>query len=136
MVSETMRVLGAASSSITAFGIVGRVAIVDDRSDHPRVAGAVGFLEQQRVQPVLGGHHLGHLAVGRHHADPADAPVFGESHLQQAVDVHRLMRAVEAADPEMHYADADLVAVIVRLVDRLSRANVALSSFMTPSPLT
>ena len=99
-------------------GIVGRVAVVDDRADHPGVAGAVGVLEQQGVQAVLRGHHVGHLAVGGHDADPADAPVFGEAHLQEAVDVHRLVRAVEAADAEMHYADADLVAVVARLVDR------------------
>ena len=118
MVSEMIRVLGAASSSIDRLGIVGRVAVVDDRADHPGVAAAVGILQQQRVQPVLGGHHVGHLAVGRHDADAADAPVLGEPHLQQAVDVHRLVRTVKAADSEMHYADADFVAVVARLVDR------------------
>ena len=96
-------------------GVVGRVAVVDDRADHPGVAAAVGVLQQQRVQPVLGGQHVGHLAVGRHDADTADAPVVGEPLLQQAVDVHRLMRAVKAADAEMHYADADLVTVVAWL---------------------
>src|SRR5262249_17315284 len=64
------------------------------------------------------GHHIGHLAVGGQHADPADAPPLGQPRLQQPVDVHRLVCAVKAPDPEMHYADTDLVAVIARLIDR------------------
>ena len=46
------------------------------------------------------------------------------SQLEQAVDVHRLVRAVEAADAEMHDADTDLVAVIARLGDRDSRQRL------------
>ena len=59
----------------------------------------------------------------------------GQAHLQQSVDVHRLVRAVEAADPEMHYADTDLVAVVARLAIGIC-ANVELFSFMTRPPPT
>ena len=119
MVSETMRVLGAASSSIDGFGVVRRVAVVDDRPDDARVAAAVGVFEDQRVETVLGVQHVVHPAVDGQHADAADAPLVGASPVvQQPVDVHRLMRTVESADPEMHDADADFIAVVVRLVDR------------------
>jgi hypothetical protein len=86
MVSEMIRVSGAASSSTTD-------------------AGAGGLLQQQRVPAVLGGHHLGHPAVGGHHPDTADTPVAGQAHLQQPVDIHRLVCAVKAADTEMHDPD-------------------------------
>ena len=77
-----------------------------------------GFISDQRVEAVLGGHDVGHLAVAGQHADAADAPLLGLARLEQPVDVHRLVRAVEAADAEMHYADADLAAVVGRLRDR------------------
>ena len=114
-------------------GVVGGVAVVDDRPDHARVAAAVGVLEHQRVQPVLGVHDLVHLAVGGHDADAADAPLAGAALLQQPVDVHGLVRTVEAADPEMHDADADFVAVVVGLLIGIC-ASVELFSFMTPPP--
>ena len=86
-------------------GVVGRISVVDDRPDHPRVSGAVGILQDQGVQPVLGVEDVLHLAIGRHDADPADAPLACDALLQQLVDVHRLMSAMEAADPEMHDAE-------------------------------
>ena len=79
---------------------------------------AVGILQQQRVHPVLGGHHLGHLAVGGHDADAADAPLGGLALFQQSVDVHRLVCAVKATYAEMHYADADFIAVVAGLGNR------------------
>ena len=118
MVSEMIRVVGAASSFDRRLRVVGRVAVVDDRADHPRVAAAVGVLQDQRVETVLGVEDVAHLAVGGHHADAADAPFVREALLQQPVDVHGLMRAVEVTDADMHDADAELVAVVVRRVDR------------------
>ena len=115
-------------------GIVGGVAVVDDRPDHPRVAAAVGVLEQQRVQAVLGGQHLGHLAVGRHDADAADAPV--------------AWRAPSPAggrrtSPGAHGGSRRPRNALCRYRSRRgrrsacrsgSRANVELFSFMTPPP--
>ena len=45
-----------------------------------------------------------HPAVVRQHADPADAPVERLAVVHQAVEVHRLVGPVEAADPEVHDA--------------------------------
>jgi hypothetical protein len=106
MVSDTMRVVGAAISSI------------DDRADHPRVARAVGVFEDQRVQAVLGAQNVSHSAVGRHHPDPADAPFPRRTALEQSVDVHRLVGPMKPTDAEMRDADPDAAAVIARCRDR------------------
>ena len=79
---------------------------------------AVGVFDDQGVEPVLRGHHVGHLAVAGQHADSADGPVLGGPAVEQAVDVHRLVRPVEPADAEMHDADTDLASVVARLGDR------------------
>ena len=45
----------------------------------------------------------------------------GQALLEEPVDVHRLMGAVEATDTEMHYPDADFAPVIGRLRNRQLR---------------
>ncbi len=106
--------------------IVGSVAVVDDRADHPRIPAAVGVFEDQRVQPVLGAQHVSHAAVGRHHSDPADAPLPRQTPLQQPVDVHGLMRPMKPTDTDMRDADPDAVTVVARRRDRqLPQGGVA-----------
>ncbi len=87
--------------------IVGSITVIDDRPDHLGVPGAVGVLQDQRVQPVLVGEDVAHGPVGGHHADAADAPFLRQSLLQQQVDVGGLVRAVEVAGADMRDADAD-----------------------------
>jgi hypothetical protein len=65
-----------------AFAVVGGVAVVHDRSDDPGVAVVVGMLGDQCVQPVLCGHHIGHLAVRGQYANAADAPLLGGPRLE------------------------------------------------------
>ena len=88
-----------------ALRVVGCVPVVDDRPDDPCLASAVRVFQQQGVQAVLRGHHVGHLAIGGQHADPADAPPVGQPRVEEPIDIGGLMRPVKAADPEMHNAD-------------------------------
>ena len=95
-------------------GVVGRVQVLDDRADRPRVPRAVGVLDDQRVAAVLLAQDVAHLRVGLHHADPADAPVERLALVHEAVVVHRHVRAVEAADAEVHHPGRHVVARVVR----------------------
>ncbi|GJO03294.1 hypothetical protein NJB18091_39550 [Mycobacterium marinum] len=63
---------------------------------------------------VLAAQRIAHPLITRQYADTADAPVACEPGVEQPVKIHRLVRAVEAANAEMRNADADLAAVIVR----------------------
>ena len=92
--------------------IVGRVTVVDDRADHLCVPGAVGVLQDQRVEPVLIVQDVAHGPVGGHHPHPADAPLMRQAMLQQQVDVRGLMRPVEVTGPDVRDTDADAAAVI------------------------
>ena len=98
-------------------GIVGGVEVVDDRADHLRLAPAVGVLEHEGVEVVLRLGDLGHPLVGLEDADPADAPVQGLAPAHELVDVHRLVRPVEPAHPEVHDADRHRAAVVGRTRD-------------------
>jgi hypothetical protein len=95
-------------------GVVRGEQVLGDRADHPRLVGAVGVLDHQRVEAVLRVERLLHAPVGRHHADAADAPVERFAVVHQAVVVGRLMRPVEAADAEVHDAGGDARAVVRR----------------------
>ena len=88
--------------------------VVGDRADHPRLQLAVRVLDHERVEAVLGLHHLVHPPVERQHADPADRPVQRLPGVHQGVEVHRLVRPVEPADPEVHDARAQGRAVVAR----------------------
>jgi len=83
-------------------GVVRREEVVHERADHPGLVRAVRVLEDERVEAVLGGHDVGHPPVARQDADAADAPVEGLAVLHEAVEVHRLVGPVEAADAEVH----------------------------------
>jgi hypothetical protein len=101
--------------------IVWCIMEVDDGADDAWLAGAVGILDDQRVQAILAHQRVAHPLVTRHHPDPADSPVEADAVVQQPIDVHRLMSAVKTADPEMHDPDADLAAVVVRYGNRQLR---------------
>jgi hypothetical protein len=98
-------------------GVVGREQVLGDRADHPRLVGPVAALDHQRVEAVLRVERLLHAPVGRHHPDPADAPVQRLALVHEAIEVHRLVRAVEAAHAEVHDAGADAAAVVGRRGD-------------------
>ena len=95
-------------------GVVGRVQVLDQRADRPRVPRAVGVLDDQRVAAVLLAQDVAHLRVGLHHADPADAPVERLALVHEAVVVHRHVRAMEAADAEVHHPGRHVVARVLR----------------------
>ena len=101
-VSETIRTSGAAIFSITASGSSGayRYSLIEPITR--ALEAAVRRLDDQRVEPVLGVHHLLHAPVAGHHADPADRPVQRLAVVHQPVQVHRLVRPMEATDPEVH----------------------------------
>jgi hypothetical protein len=94
--------------------VVGRQQVLRDRADDARLVGAVAVLEHQRVQAVLGVEDLLHPPVERHDADAADRPVERFTLVHQTVVVHRLVRAVEPADTDVHDADGEAAAVIAR----------------------
>jgi hypothetical protein len=96
------------------FRVVRRIEIGHDRADHPGLVDAVWMLDDQRVQAVLRVQHLLHAAVGGHHPDAADTPVQRGALVHQQVEVHGLVRAVEAADADMHDAGRDQAAVVGR----------------------
>ena len=100
-------------------GVVGREQVLDDRADDARFVGAVAVLEHQRVEAVLRVEHLLHAAVARHHPDAADGPVERLALLHEAVVVHGLVRAVEAADAEVDDAHREGAAVIARHRDAI-----------------
>jgi hypothetical protein len=83
--------------------------VVGDRADHAAVVALRAALDQ-RVQPVLGAERVAHPPVGGQHAEAADPP-FARSRRQQAVVEHRLVRAVERADADVHDARHDVRAV-------------------------
>ncbi len=93
-------------------GVVGREHVLRDRADDARVERPVGVLLDQGVLAVLLAHDVAHLLVGRHHPDAADAPVERLALVHEAVVEQRLVRAVEAADAEVHDPGGDLVAVV------------------------
>jgi hypothetical protein len=69
-------------------------------------------LEDERVQAALLGHRGRHPTVLLEHADAADAVLAGLASLQEPVDHHSLVRAVEPADAEVDDAGGDAVAVV------------------------
>ena len=92
--------------------IVGGIEVLDDRADHRRLHRTVGMLEGQGVQTVLWHKRIPHPRVGGPHADTADSP--RRIGREQLVDVEGLVRAMEAADPEVHDARGDRRAVVAR----------------------
>ena len=96
------------------FGIIGGEQVLDDRPDHAGFPGAVAVPQDQGVQAILGGQRVAHRGVGRLQADAADAPVHRRAVIHQRVDVHRLVRAVEITDPDVHDSGRDLAAIVTR----------------------
>lgn len=72
----------------------------------------VGVLEHQGVQPVLRVEHRGDPPVVRQDTDADDGPVVGQTRLHEAVDIHRLVGAVEAADTEVDDATGHTPPVV------------------------
>ena len=78
-------------------------------------SGRMGEVIRNAVQLALGGFLT--LAT-RQDADAADAPVQRAPLLHEPVEVHRLVGAVEAADPQVHDAYTDLPPVVAGSGDR------------------
>ena len=100
--------------------VVGGEEVVVDRADDGGLVVAVGVLQGQGVGVVLGGERVSHAGVARQEPDPADAPVQAGvlrivgpgavSH--EAVEVHGLVGAVEAADADVDDPGRDRRAVV------------------------
>ncbi len=73
---------------------------------------AVRVLDDERVQAVLLLQRLDDAAVVGQHADPAERPVQGVALLHERVQVHRLVSAVEPADPQVDDAHPQCGAVV------------------------
>jgi len=98
-VSEMIRVRGAASRSMNRSGDVGSIAVVGRSRRSPAGRGLPsGFSSIQRGQPVLGCHHVGHLAVGGS-TPTRDAPLLGEP-ISAGGRHTRLVRTVKAPTPK------------------------------------
>ena len=95
-----------------AVAVVGGEAVVVDGADDGRLAAAVAVLEGQGVEVVLGRQRIAHARVAGQQADAADAPVQGPAVAHEAVDVHGLVGAVEAAHPHVDDAGGDGGAVV------------------------
>ncbi len=78
-----------------------RVVVLEHRADHPRLDRPLRMPQDQGVEPVLRGHHVPHRRVRGEQTDPADPPVEIDARAHQAVDVHRLVRPVEVAQPKV-----------------------------------
>jgi hypothetical protein len=70
--------------------------------------------DNQGVETVLSSQCVAHPDVGRLQADTADAPVQRRAAVHQRVEVHRLVRAVEIADADVHDSGADVASVVTR----------------------
>jgi hypothetical protein len=77
------------------------------------------MLDHQCVQAILSLQRLLHAAVLRQHTNPTDPPVQRLPVVHQAVQVHRLVRSVEATDPDVNDANRHLVSVVSRDWNRL-----------------
>src|ERR1700722_7868488 len=97
--------------------MVGREQELDNRPDYAGVPGAVAMPEDQGVQTVLGVQHVADPAVGGLKADTADTPVHRRGAVHQRVEVHRLVRAVKVAHPDVHDPGSHLAAVVTRARD-------------------
>jgi hypothetical protein len=92
-------------------GVVRRVQNLDEGADDASVFGAVGFDGQERVEAVLPDQGVANCCVAGQDPDAADAP--GEiAGLDDPVEVHGLVGAVEGADPEVDDADLHGAAVV------------------------
>src|SRR4051812_37523464 len=63
---------------------------------------------------VLAAQGITHALVARQDAEAANPPVACEALAEQSIEIHRLVRAVESSDAEMHYADAYFAVIVVR----------------------
>src|SRR5262249_13043722 len=94
-----------------------------DRPDHPRLERPVGMLDDERVQVILRGQDVVHPPVLGQHADADDAPVEGLAVVHQPVEVHRLVRTVEAADAEVHDPGTDRRTAVARYGDVVAQGT-------------
>ncbi len=88
--------------------------VLHDRPDDPRFPGPVAVLEDQGVEAVLCVQDLLHPLVRWHDPDAADAPVVRGALVHQAVVVHGLVRAMEAAHSDVDHTRRDQAAIVGR----------------------
>jgi hypothetical protein len=96
---------------------------LDDRPDDARLVAAVGVAHDERVEPVLRAQRVAHAPVAGQDADPADPEVERRALVHEAVVVRRLVRAMEAADADVHDARGDAAAVVRRACDPAAQAG-------------
>ena len=95
------------------FRVFGRDQRLLERADHLQPL-ALGAAHRQRVEIVLRLERVAHRGRAQARADDAPAHVAGG---ERGLGVHRLMRALERADAEMHDAGRDRGAVVARARD-------------------
>lgn len=66
--------------------------------------------EDEGVAVVLSPQDVTHPGVAGQQPDAADGPVAGESLVHEAIEIHRLVGAVEPAHPDVHDADGEVGA--------------------------
>ena len=95
-------------------GVVGAVEVLEHRADDAGLERAVRVAHHEGEQAVLRAHDVAHRGVLLEHADAADAPVQPRAGLHQPVEVHRDVRAVEVAEPEVDDPDGCRLPVVRR----------------------
>ena len=95
-------------------GVVGAVEVLEHRADDAGLQRAVGVAHHEGEQAVLRAHDVAHRGVLLEHTDAADAPVQPRAGLHQPVEVHRDVRAVEVAEPEVDDPDGCRLPVVRR----------------------
>ena len=104
-------------------GGIGGLHEVDHRADDMGFT-AVGLLLDQGGEPVLRGQHITAPALAFQHPCPDNGPIAAEAPVEQPVEIHRLVRPVKIAHPEMQDAGRQLAAGVAGNGDAVDPGQV------------